>query len=90
MQLRRKYYNETVTLYTDQGRFFEKYETEKVERRNQADITNIQKVCAKYLGSINPWLPTKSKININNFYLDRGRSLGWCFNPKVSHKHNQS
>ena len=54
-----------------------------VETQIQKDAVNIQKVCAKYRGSIAPWLPIKSQIHVKNFYLDQNRKLGWCVNPKV-------
>ena len=56
----------------------------EIEKRIEKDAINKQKVCAKYLGSINPWLPVKPKLNVYYYYLDRMRKLGWCVNAKVS------
>ena len=45
---------------------------------------NQEKVCEKYLGSISPWLPVKPHLNIQFYYLDKTKKLGWCVNAKVS------
>ena len=45
---------------------------------------NQEKVCAKHLGSISPWLPVKPHLNIQYYYLDKTKKLGWCVNAKVS------
>ena len=88
MEIRRDY-NETVTLFTDKDLLHTgENERGNVERRIEKDAMNIRKVCAKYIGSISPWLPTKPVINIDNFYLNTDRKLGWCVNPKVSKKNN--
>lgn len=82
-------YNETVVSSTSKDLLLkEEAERAKIERRIQRDATNIQKVCAKYLGSVTPWLPIKSDINVKNFYRDKDRNLAWCVIPKVSHKNS--
>ena len=49
------------------------------------DAKSIQKTCAKYFGSVHPWLPVKSNINtIKYYYFDRTKKLGWCVNAKVN------
>ena len=87
MELKRNDHNERVTSFKYQDLLL-KEETEivNIERRIQTDAINIEKVCATYLGSIDTWFPIKPGININNFYLDKDTHLGWCVNPKVSHK----
>ena len=45
---------------------------------------NQEKVCAKHLGSISPWLPVKPHLNTQYYYLDQTNKLGWCVNAKVS------
>ena len=50
----------------------------------EQDVINKRKVCAKFLGSINPWLPVKPGIDVLNYYIDKHKKLGWCVNPKVS------
>ena len=59
-----------------------------IESRIQSDNSNIQRICAKYLGSTKPYLPIKPKITVVNFYLDNKTKLGWCVNPKVSEKYS--
>ena len=61
-------------------------DTFDVEVRKQNDAINIKKICAKYLRSVNPWLPINPQMPLNkwNYYLDKSRKIGWCFNPKVS------
>ena len=58
-----------------------------IETRIQNDNINIQRVCAKYLGSAKPYLPIKPKITVENYYLDNKTKLGWCVNPKVSERY---
>ena len=53
-----------------------------IERRVQNLATNVQKICAKYLLSAQARLPK----NVDNFYLDKDRKLGWCVNAKVSQR----
>ena len=48
------------------------------------DAMNKRRVCAKYLGSINPWLPVKPGLDVYNYFMDKSKKLGWCVNPKVS------
>ena len=63
--------------------------TSDVEVRIQNDTVRIKKICEKYLGCVNPWLPLNQELQIKKwtYYHDKSRKLGWCFNPKVS-KHN--
>ena len=55
-----------------------------IKERIKEDAKNQRKVCAKYLGSTNPWLPVKPHLNVQNYYLDTGKKRGWCVTPKVS------
>ena len=55
-----------------------------IRERIKRDNSNIRKVCAKYLGSRNPWLPVKPNLNVYYYYLDKSKKLGWCVNAKVS------
>ena len=55
-----------------------------IERRIENDALHQRKICAKYLGSQSPLLPVKPNMNVNNFYVDKYKKLGWCVNPKVS------
>ena len=64
----------------------------EIETRIQQDAIRIRNICTTYAGRVNPWLPKKSQINVMNYYLDLGKKLGWCLNPKVrscygSYKH---
>ena len=56
----------------------------KIEQRIEKDAFMKRKVCAKYLGSENPWLPVKPQLNVHYYYLDTNKKLGWCVNAKVS------
>ena len=89
MGLIERYYDEIVMLNTGKDLSPKKFPNDEIQKRIQADSVNIQKICTKYRGSIKPWLPVKSQINVENFYLDRERKIGWCLNPKVSPKNNQ-
>ena len=60
---------------------FDKYK--EIRERIKRDNLNIRKVCAKYLGSRNPWLPVKPNLNVYYYYLDKVKKLGWCVNAKV-------
>ena len=55
-----------------------------ITKRVKQFTINQEKVCAKYLGSISPWLPVKPHLNIQYYYLDKTKKLGWCVNAKVS------
>lgn len=72
-------------------RYFDKYDENelnlfpKLKERISRDAERIQKTCAKYAGSLNPWLPLKPNINVQYYYLERTKKLGWCVNAKVSH-----
>lgn len=57
-----------------------------VEVRIRNDAVNIKKICSKYLGSVNPWLPINPQMpQIQwNYFHDKRSKIGWCFNPKVS------
>ena len=57
---------------------------ENIKTRIEKDTINKRKVCAKYQGSTNPWLPVKSPLNVKHYYLDQSKKLGWCVNAKVS------
>ena len=61
---------------------FDKYQ--EVRQRIKNDKINVIKVCAKHLGSRNPWLPVKPNLNVNYYFLDKIKKLGWCVNAKVS------
>ena len=61
---------------------FDKYK--EIHERIKRDNLNKRKVCAKYLGSPNPWLPVKPNLNVYYYYLDKVKKLGWCVNAKVS------
>ena len=54
----------------------------QVDAKMQNDANNIKKVCAEYIGSADPWLPLTPPDGWN-YYHDRSRKIGWCFNPKV-------
>ena len=48
----------------------------------------VEKTCAKYVGSQNPWLSVKT--NRNRFcgmcyYIDEGNKRGYCVNGKVTY-----
>ena len=53
--------------------------------RMRSDLNRIEETCAKYLGTVIPWQPLNSikKQDKWNYYLDKSRKMGWCFNPKV-------
>ena len=55
-----------------------------IKERIKHYAINQRKVCAKYLGSTNPWLPLKPHLNVQYYYLDKNKRLGWCVNAKVS------
>jgi hypothetical protein len=59
-----------------------------IKQRIEEYAINQRKVCAKYLGSANPWLPVKPHLNVQYYYLDNSKKLGWCVNAKVSHDSN--
>ena len=59
-----------------------------IKKRIEQYAINQRKVCAKYLGSTNPWLPVKPHTNVQYYYLDKSKKLGWCVNAKVSHDSN--
>ena len=54
-----------------------------IKQRVKQYTINQRKVCAKYLGSTIPWLPVKPRLNIQYYYLDKTKKLGWCVNAKV-------
>ena len=56
----------------------------QIRKRIEIDNINIQKVCAKYLGSRDPWLPVKYRLGVKYYHLDKVKKLGWCVNLKVS------
>ena len=55
-----------------------------IKERIKEYTKNRLKVCAKYSGSTDPWLPIKPHLNVQNYYLDKDKKLGWCVNAKVS------
>lgn len=61
---------------------------QEIHHRIKKDNINIRKVCAKHLGSRNPWLPIKPNLNVNYYFLDKLKRLGWCVNAKVSMLYN--
>lgn len=61
---------------------FDRYK--EIRKRIEKDNMNIRKVCAKHLGSVNPWLPVKPHLNVYYYFLDKVKKLGWCVNAKVS------
>ena len=61
-------------------------DTFDVEKRIENDLENIKQACAKYIRSIHPWLPIEPQMPKTrwNYFRDKSRKIGWCFNPKVS------
>ena len=73
--MNRKYFVQSPVIKLD------KYKD--IRERIEKDNMNIRRVCAKHLGSRDPWLPVKPHLNVYYYYLDRFKKLGWCVNAKV-------
>ena len=54
-----------------------------IKRRILSDNYKIEKVCAKYLGSHDPWLPVQPVKNVQHYYIDNDKKRGYCLNAKV-------
>jgi len=69
-----------------QTKYFQEHKRDTftdVRNMVKQDAMNKRRVCAKYIGSINPWLPVKPGLDVYNYYMDKSKKLGWCVNPKV-------
>jgi len=67
-----------------------KYQNKKedmyeISYRMAYDSNRIKVTCTKYLGTLIPWKPLNSVKDEDkwNYYHDKERKIGWCFNPKV-------
>ena len=62
-----------------------KNKLEFIRSRTRKDLEKIREVCAKYKGSLDPWLPNTPPpfLNTQNYKLDDEKKLGWCLNAKV-------
>ena len=56
---------------------------ENIKKRIIDDKNQVEKTCAKYLGSVDPWLPVRPHLNVQNYYLDNEKKRGYCVNAKV-------
>ena len=57
-----------------------------MKRRIIEDRKLIEKTCARYLGSLDPWLPVKAPKNGPCgmcYYIDDDNKRGYCVNAKV-------
>ena len=45
-------------------------------------------MCAKYLGSIDPWLPVSPQRNVQFYYIDQNKKRGYCVNAKVAYHYD--
>ena len=54
-----------------------------IKRRILSDKNKIEKVCAKYIGSHDPWLPVQPVKNVQHYYIDNDKKRGYCVNAKV-------
>ena len=56
---------------------------ENIRIRIIGDKNRIEKTCARYLGSTDPWLPVRPQKNVQNYYVDNDKRRGYCVNAKV-------
>ena len=54
-----------------------------IQLRITKDKKNIEKTCAKYRGSLDPWLPLKPFDDHRGMYIDEDKKRGYCINSKV-------
>ena len=62
---------------------FNEEKFENIRKRIISDRNRIETTCAKYLGSVDPWLPVRPQENAQNYYVDNDKKRGWCVNAKV-------
>ena len=62
-----------------------------IKQRIIKDKKLVEKTCAKYLGSQDPWLPVKLPRNRQCqgmcYYIDEDNKRGYCINKKVTDYH---
>ena len=60
-----------------------------IEKRIKQDKQNIDALCQNYLFSSQPFVTVKinnQPIQIQNYYMNKEKKLGWCINAKVRRK----
>ena len=57
---------------------------EIIKNRIRTDRKRIDKICEKYLESIDAWKANDKQFHELNYFLDENKKLGYCLNAKVS------